>query len=130
MARPRVQIDWKLFEGFCQMQCTLWEIASYFNCSEDTVERRVREKYGVGFAEYFAKKRIAGLMSLRRNLLRMSEKKPAVAIFLAKNWLGMSDKQEVEHSGKDGKPIVAEIRVISEAGKSATLQITGGEGTD
>jgi len=103
--RKPIEIDWKLFDGFCQMQCTLWEIACYFNCSEDTIERRVKEKTGVNFAEYFGKKRIAGLMSLRRNMFRMSEKNPAMAIFMAKNWLGMADKQEIEHSGSAEKPI-------------------------
>ena len=101
--RHRIEIDFKQFDGFCMIQCSLTEIAAFFNCSEDTIERRVKEEYGITFAEYFSKKRVAGLVSLRRNLFKMSEKQPAVAIFLAKNWLGMSDKQEVEHSGHIGK---------------------------
>jgi len=101
MGRPKLNIDWKLFDGFCQMQCTLREIAAYFNCSEDTIERRVKKEYGQTFAEYFSKKRIGGLITLRRNMFKMSETNPAVAIFLAKNWLGMKDKQEI--SSEDGK---------------------------
>jgi len=101
--RVKINIDWKLLDGFCQMQCTLWEIACYFNCSEDTIERRVKEQYGVTFAEYFGKKRIAGLMSLRRIQFKMAEKSPAMAIFLGKNYLGQADKQEIEHSGNIGK---------------------------
>jgi len=101
--RVKINIDWKLLDGFCQMQCTLWEIACYFNCSEDTIERRVKEQYGVTFAEYFGKKRVAGLMSLRRIQFKMAEKSPAMAIFLGKNYLGQADKQEIEHSGNIGK---------------------------
>jgi len=97
--RKRIELDWKQFEGFCMIQCTLTEIAAFFCCSEDTVETRVKEHYGVSFSEVFAKKRIGGLVSLRRNLFKLSEKNAAVAIFLAKNWLGMADKQEFEHSG-------------------------------
>lgn len=126
--RPKLEIDWKLFDGFCQMQCTLWEIATYFNCSEDTIERRVKEQYKVNFAEYFAKKRIAGLMSLRRNLFNMSWKNPAVAIFLAKNWLGMSDKQDIEHSTKDGKPLASiTFQTINTGTKTVTEQLISGE---
>lgn len=123
MARPKIEIDWKLVDGFCQMQCTLREIATYFNCSEDTIERRVREQFGICFADYFGKKRIAGLMSLRRNLFKQSEKNVAAAIFLAKNWLGMSDKQEIqqnveftdktvrEYTNEELQKIIAEYRL-------------------
>jgi len=97
--RPKINIDFKQLEGFCRIQCSLVEIAAFFNCSEDTIERRVKEHYQMTFAEFFAKKRIGGLISLRRNLFKLSEKNAAVAIFLAKNWLGMADKQEVKHSG-------------------------------
>ncbi len=98
--RPRIAIDWKLFDSLCQLQCTLREIAAFFNCSEDTIENRVRQERGVSFSEYFAKKRVGGLITLRRNLFRMSEKNPITGIFLAKNWLGMADKQEVAHTLK------------------------------
>lgn len=104
--RPKIKIDFKQFEGFCLIQCSLAEIATFFNCSEDTIERRVREHYGVSFAEYFNKKRIGGLISLRRNLFKLSEKNAAVAIFLAKNWLGMKDSHEIEPGEK---PIILRI---------------------
>ena len=101
--RTRIEIDFKQLDRFCMIQCSLAEIAAFFKCSEDTIERRVREHFGITFAEYFGKKRVSGLLSLRRNLFKMSEKQPAVAIFLAKNWLGMADKQEVEYSGNISK---------------------------
>jgi len=105
--RPPISIDWKQFDGFCKIQCSLAEIASFFNCSEKTIERKVQEHYGVGFAEYFSKKRIGGLISLRRNLFKQSEKSAAVAIFLAKNWLGMKDEQVRKHNVSN--PIVLKV---------------------
>lgn len=96
MARPKIEIDWKQFEGYCAMQCTLREIADYFNCSEDTIERRVRDHYNGGFAETFKRKRQVGLMSLRRSMFNLAAKHPNMAIFLAKNWLGMKDVQEIK----------------------------------
>ena len=101
--RPKMDIDWKQFESYCAIQCTLREIADYFNCSQMTIERKVKEHYGYGFVDIFKRKRQKGLMSLRANLFRLAEKHPVMAIFLAKNWLGMSDKQEIEHSGNIGK---------------------------
>lgn len=96
MARPHIEIDKNQFENLCKLQCTLGEIAGWFNCSEDTIERWTRREYKKPFAEVFKEKRQAGKIALRRNLLRMSERNPATAIFLAKNWLGMTDRMEAE----------------------------------
>ena len=98
--RPKVEIDWKQFDAYCAMQCTLREIADYFNCSQMTIERKVKEHYQCGFVDIFKRKRQKGLMSLRANLFKLSEKHPAAAIFLAKNLLDMSDKQEIDHNIK------------------------------
>ena len=125
--RKRIEIDWKLFDGFCQMQCTLWEIACYFNCSEDTIEKRVRQEKRVSFSEYFGKKRIAGLISLRRTQFKMAEKSPAMAIFLGKNYLGQTDKQEI--TGAGGGPISHQIIVKSNVAKKLTEDILNGKGT-
>ena len=93
--RPKIEIDWKQFEAYCAIQCTLREIADYFNCSEKTIERKVNEHYGCPFVDIFKRKRQKGLMSLRANLFKLAEKQGNVAIFLAKNWLGMVDKTEI-----------------------------------
>ena len=122
--RPKIIIDWKQFEAYCAIQCTLREIADYFNCSEDTIERKVKEHYACGFSEIFRRKRQKGLMSLRANLFKLSEKQGNVAIFLAKNWLGMSDKQEIEHSGNISRSLeeytTEELLTIIESGRRGT----------
>ena len=101
--RQKINIDFKELERLCYMQCTEQEIADWFHCGISTIVLRVREQFGISFQEYFEKHRVGGLISLRRNLFKLSEKNAAVAIFMAKNWLGMSDKQEIEHSGSIGK---------------------------
>lgn len=90
-----VEINWDRFEELCGLQCTLREIAADFKCSEDTVEYKVKEHYGQGFSEVFKTKRTKGYVSLRRNLFELSKRKPIATVFLAKNLLGMSDKQEI-----------------------------------
>ena len=96
MARPRIEIDFTEFEKLCALQCTLGEVAGWFNCSEDTIERRVQEHYGEGFAEVFAKKRGKGKISLRRWQMQCAEKgNAAMLIFLGKNYLGQKDSHDV-----------------------------------
>jgi len=99
MGRPKIEIDWKVFDSYCALQCTLREIAHVLGCSEDTIERRVRETHDMSFAEYFNRKRVVGLISFRRSGWELAKRNPAVWIFCAKNWLGMVDKQEVVNSG-------------------------------
>lgn len=101
MGRPRIEIDKRQFENLCGMQCTLAEIASFFNCSDDTIERWCKREYGETFAEVFKQKRQKGFISLRRTQFRLAEKNTAMAIFLGKNYLGQSDVQKLEVS----KPI-------------------------
>ena len=104
--RRKIDIDYKELEKLCHIQCSEQEIADWFHCSVDTIERRVKEKFGITFAAYFSKKRVGGLISLRRTLFKLSEKNAAVAIFMAKNWLGMRDSRELDVGDK---PIILKV---------------------
>lgn len=92
MARPRIDIDRTQFENLCGLQCTKQEIAGWFNCSEDTIERFCKREYKANFAVVFAKKRAAGLMSLRRSQFRLAESNATMAIWLGKQYLGQTDR--------------------------------------
>ena len=96
MGRPRIEIDKEQFEKLCALQCTLTEIAGFFGCSEDTIERWCKREYKNTFAEVFKSKREAGKISLRRTQWKLAEKSAAMAIFLGKNFLGQTDVQRVE----------------------------------
>lgn len=105
MARPRIKIDKKQFEKLCSIQCTLEEIAGFFDCSSDTIERWCEREYKERFAEVFSKKRGIGKISLRRYQFSMAEKNPTMAIWLGKQYLGQTDKQEVSVSSQDDNTI-------------------------
>lgn len=91
IGRPKKEIDSKQFEKLCALQCTLSEIASYFDCCEDTVENWCKATYGESFSDIFSKKREIGKISLRRAQFRLAEKNASMAIFLGKNYLKQSD---------------------------------------
>lgn len=96
MARPRKEIDQTNFEKLCGLQCTLAEIASFFGCSEDTIERWSQRELGMSFAEAFKQYSGVGKMSLRRTQFKLAEKSAAMAIFLGKQYLGQRDNIEYE----------------------------------
>lgn len=106
--RPIINIDWNEFEKLCFLQCSIPEMCQWLHISHQTLEKRCKEHYGETFGQVFAKKRVGGLISLRRNMFKMSERNPAVAIFLAKNLLGMTDRQEIS-GGDSSKPIVIKV---------------------
>lgn len=94
--RPKIEVDWQQFDKLCQIQCTLREIAEFFQCSEDTIERRCKEVKGMGFAEYFEQKRGLGKISLRRMQWQTAiDGNVTMQIWLGKNYLEQSDKQEI-----------------------------------
>lgn len=91
MGRRRIEIDQRQFEQLCFMQCTLGEIAGWFGCSEDTIQRWCKRTYRKTFGEVYAGKSQGGRISLRRAQFELAKKSPAMAIWLGKQYLGQSD---------------------------------------
>lgn len=98
--RPLTKIDWEKVDGMLHIQCTGEEIASILVIDYDTLQTACKRDKKHSFSEYSAIKREGGKASLRRNQWKMSEKNPAMAIFLGKNLLGQKDKQEIDHTGE------------------------------
>jgi len=98
MGRPPIEIDFQVFEQLCEIQCTLTEIAGWFRCSEDTIERRCAEYYGCTFAEIYEQKKGIGKIALRRAQRKtaLEDNNAIMQIFLGKNDLGQADKQEIQ----------------------------------
>ena len=94
MARPRVEIDPNHFESLCALQCTLEEIAGFFKCSEDTVERWCKREYNQRFADAYKKHSAKGRISLRRHQFKLAEKSAAMAIWLGRNYLGQTENPD------------------------------------
>lgn len=94
--RPTIKIDKDNFEKLCGLQCTLVEIAGFFNCSEDTIQRWCNRTYKMTFAETYKTHSQQGKIALRRYQMKLAEKSAAMAIFLGKQLLGQRDYSEVE----------------------------------
>ena len=107
MGRPRIEIKYDEFEKLCYFQATLQEIASWFDCCERTIETRVKEHYldedekAMSFCDVSARLRGKGKISLRRKQFqRGMEGSDKMLIHLGKQYLGQSEKSEVEHTVK------------------------------
>ena len=107
MARPKIEINQEQFEKLCAIQCTETEIANWFKCSVDTIERWCKETYAdedgkpMSFAEVFKVYSVDGKISLRRFQFRQAEKSYAMAIWLGKQWLGQRDSIDMSVDTND-----------------------------
>ena len=92
---PSVIIDWVEFEKLCGLHCTQTEIAEWFDCDPDTIQNHCKRHYNENFSDVFKKKSSKGKISLRRKMYELAMKgNVAMCIFLSKNILGFSDKND------------------------------------
>lgn len=94
MARPRIEIDLEQFQKLCAIQCTLSEIASWFKCSEDTIENWCKRELKRGFSDAYKNFSANGKISLRRTQFRLAEHNVSMAIWLGKQYLGQKERIE------------------------------------
>ncbi len=98
-----IEIDWKQMDGLCKIQATRDEVALYFGCSIDTIDRACERAHGVDFATYYERKKGAGKISLRRKMFQMAMKgdrnSVPILIYLDKKHLGGLPSVDPENPG-------------------------------
>ena len=98
--RPRVEIDIDKLRNMVRIQCTAEECAGVFECSVDTLDRRLKEDGYKGFADFYKRYSDEGKSSLRRAQWKAAQDgNPTMLVWLGKQMLGQRDKQEIEHKG-------------------------------
>ena len=108
MGRPKKEIDFNVVDKLCAIQCTGEEIASVVGVDYDTLQRKIKEDFGMTFTEYFELKRSSGKASLRRMQWKAAESgNTTMQIWLGKQYLGQRDKHDTELNAN-----VREIKVM------------------
>jgi hypothetical protein len=118
--RPKAVIDWGRVDKLLKAQCDGVGIAGILGIHEDTLYKACEEVHKMGFTAYKQQKQSEGREILRETMYdnAISGEK-SLQIWLSKQYLGMSEKQEVEHSGNisaadmnmaDAEKVRAELR--------------------
>lgn len=103
MGRKPIDINPEQVTRLAAIGCTNEEIASVVGCSHDTLVRR--------FKEVLAEGRLQGKASLRRKQFELAlAGNTTMLIWLGKQVLGQSDKQEITQTG----PIILDLSRKSE----------------
>lgn len=100
--RPPKEFDKKVFSDLIGFGCTQEEICWFFRddngkaANIDTLSRWCMRTYGMNFQEFRKQNALMPLrITLRKNQLKLSEKSPAMAIWLGKQYLGQRDVQDI-----------------------------------
>lgn len=114
MPRPRTQINWDEFDKLCGLQCTLAEIASWFECSEDTIENACKREKKMRFSDYYKTKSSKGKIALRRYQMKQAEAgNVTMQIWLGKQLLGQTDQP------RDNEDAIQPLQRLIEAMQNA-----------
>jgi len=110
LGRPRIEIDWDKFHTLLQYKPTLHDCADIMGMSPDTIERAIKREYKMTFSEYRRLKMSKMRMKLAQKQFEMAmEGSIPLLIWLGKQHLGQSDKQETKSEIKHTSPTRIEI---------------------
>jgi len=117
--RPRLDLDLVELEKLCALQCTRPEIAAWFVCSLETIDKRIKDttrlyevddsespgqKINLNFHEIMQRGYARGKISMRRQQIKMlNEGNGTMGVWLGKQYLGQKDI--VIHANPDGSPV-------------------------
>lgn len=114
MARPTKPVDVGALRKLAAMHCTNKEIASFFDVSPETIERR--------FAPELAKARQNGKTKIRDGLWKLADKGNLGAlIWLSKQHLGMSEQGLREETPKPNPDEQNRVVDLNELHKQAVI---------
>ena len=93
MQGKKINIDGEKVRMLASFGCTYIDIGKYYQCSDSAIRKRFKAEFESGQEDL--------KLSLRKNLIKMSleDQNTATSIFLAKNFLGMSDKTAIDLTG-------------------------------
>lgn len=107
--------DKHIFEQLLARLCSEPEICGVFECSPHTLRRWVKDTYGQNYTAIAAIHKEKGKAELRRLGFKHAEKNPVVWIFMAKNYLGMSDNPASVDTGEKRKEFESAVKTASKA---------------
>lgn len=110
-ARPNKEIDQKVFENLCEIQCTGKEICAALGVTDKTLNAWCKRTYKKSFKEVYEDMRQAGKASLRRVQWKQAQKNVKMSMWLGKQYLGQKDKPVEEQTMEN---VIKNIETLAE----------------
>lgn len=111
--RKKYNIDWKVVDHYLTCGCSGAQVAAKIGIGSDCLYLRVKEEFGVDFSAYMQQKRATGETLVKEAQFDEAVRKrnTSMLIWIGKQMLGQSERQEVAHSGN------IPIQIVSYNGK-------------
>lgn len=100
MPRPKANIDWEEAGKLIEAGCDGVEVAAHFGCDSETLYNRCKSDLKIGFTDFLRQNRSKGNARLKQKQFEaaLDDKDRGMLIWLGKQRLGQSDKQQTEIS--------------------------------
>jgi len=103
--RPRIEFDLAQVEGLGQIGATAAEMAAILPASQSTIEHRMADREGDFYSAYEKGNGVLK-MSLRRTQIQAAMAgNTTMLVWLGKQLLGQTDKQDLRHAGARDEPV-------------------------
>lgn len=106
--RPKIDLNYTLMDELLQFKVSKAYLARRMRISEDTIEKRLREDWGMTFTQYSEYIFEDVKISLQKTALKMAidDNVPSMVIFALKNHCGWKDKVENENINSELKIVI------------------------
>ena len=114
-SKPMSDKEFDQLVNMVRIQCTRDEVCGVLNMSEDTLNRRLKERGETNFAALYKKHSHEGKASLRREQWKAAQAgNTTMLVWLGKQMLGQKDKVEQDNTSSDGSmtPTVIERTIV------------------
>lgn len=115
MANVKKEIDWSVVDELAALHCTAQEIVAFIqktdmNIHYNTFDNHSKQSFGIPFGEYVKRQHEAvSKPKLRRLQWKTAEAGNAVMqIWLGKQYLHQSDKQEIENTNYEMPTVIVD----------------------
>jgi hypothetical protein len=107
----KIEIDYAVLDALMQFKLTKAFVSDYFNISEDTLEKRIKEHSGLTYGDYGRLKQQGVALKLQQRCIELALKGDrTLMIFALKNMANWADKQETTHTiGNEPKRLTIDM---------------------
>ena len=118
VGRPKTNLDLADLEKICRLNCTMPEIAAFFDIPLRTLEDKYTNDEAV--RRSIDKGRNQGKLSLRRKQLQILDEtnNPTMAIWLGKQLLGQRDKHDIVTEDKSTTRLPDALNIVEKLAKN------------
>jgi len=82
-------------KAICRLKPSKADVAAFFECSEDTIEKRCKTYGNCSFTVFRDQNMVHTRFDLIRKAMRMAETNPTMMIFCLKNLCGWSNMDQI-----------------------------------